>query len=326
MAVFGKKKRKLTTDEHTGFGTNPDNYGGRFVNKDGSANVVKSGLPFLDQISWFHMLLQLPMWKLHIVILSVFILINFLFGGIYYIIGIEHLSGISDTTSEFEKFAQAFFFSAQTYTTVGYGHISPKGFLASSVAAIEALSGLLSFALATGLLYGRFSMPKAYLKFSENALIAPFGDGSALMMRVAPFKNTTLTDASAKLTLGLQIEENGKKVNKFYQLDLEYDRVNFLPLSWTLVHPINENSPLWGFDKKDFKNKKGEVLVFVKAFDDMFSNTVVKRTSYSFKEIIYGARFSPMYEHSADSQTTILHIDKLNKTEKINLNLNQDSF
>jgi inward rectifier potassium channel len=316
MAVFGRKNRRFTVDEHTGFGSNPENYGGRFISKDGSANVVKTGIPVFDQISWFHTLLQLPMWKFHIVIFSVFILVNFLFAFVYYSIGVEHLNGIS-ASSEFEKFGQAYFFSAQTFTTVGYGHINPQGFLTSAVAAVEALMGLLAFALATGLLYGRFSKPRAYVKFSENAVIAPFQGGFALMMRVAPFKNTTLTDAVAKITLGLQVEEKGKLVNKFFPLDLEYDRVNALTLSWTLVHPITENSPLYDFTENDFKTRKGEVLVFLKAFDDMFSNTVAKRTSYVFNEIKYNAKFKPMYEHNHSNTSTILHIDKLNAIEKL---------
>jgi len=318
MAVFGRKKRNIREEEHTGFGSNPENYGGRFISKDGSANVVKTGIPVFDQISWFHTLLQMPILKFHLVIFSVFILINFLFATIYYSIGVEYLNGIT-AQSEFEKFGQAYFFSAQTFTTVGYGHINPQGFLTSAVAATEALMGLLSFALATGFLYGRFSKPKAFLKFSENAMISPFNEETALMMRLAPYKNTTLTDASAKVTLGLQVQENGKWVNKFYPLELEYDRVNSLTLSWTLVHPINESSPLFGFTQEDFRNKKGEVLVFIKAFDDMFSNTVVKRTSYTFGEIIYGAKFKPMYEHNNSNTSTILHIDKLNEFQEIEI-------
>lgn len=316
MAVFGKKRKSFTTDEQTGFGVNADQFGGRFINKDGTANVQKKGIPLLDQISWFHTLLRLPLWKFHIIILLFFISVNFVFASIYYLIGIDHLNGIT-ANSEIEKFGQAYFFSAQTFTTVGYGHISPQGFLTSSIAAIEALMGLLGLALATGLLYGRFSKPRAYIRFSENAVIAPFKDGTAFMLRLAPFKNTTLTDATTRITLGLQEEEKGKMINKFYSLNLEYDRLNLLSLSWTLVHPIDENSPLFGFTEEDYKTKKGEILVFLNAFDDMFSNTVSIRSSYTFKEIIYGAKFVQMYEHNSNNTGTDLYLDKLNTTEKV---------
>jgi inward rectifier potassium channel len=314
MDVFKKRKKNIKTEENTGFGANAANYGGRFLSKDGSANIEKKGVPFFDQISWFHTLLRLPTWKFQLIIFAIFIVINFIFACIYYIIGVEHLNGVS-ASSEIEKFGQAYFFSAQTFTTVGYGHINPQGFLTSAIAATEALMGLLGFALATGLLYGRFSKPKAYLKFSQNALIAPFQNEKALMLRMAPYKNTNLTDAEAKITLGMIVEENGKKVNKFFPLHLEYEKVNALTLSWTLVHPINEESPLYGFTKTDFENTKGEVLVFVKAFDEMFSNVVAIRTSYTFDELVYGAKFIQMYEHSHDNTKTILHIDKLNVFE-----------
>ncbi|WP_411377619.1 ion channel [Flavobacterium psychrophilum] len=317
MKVFKKTRKNLKTDNQTGFGTNASNYGGQFLAKDGSANIEKRGLPFFDQISWFHTLLRLPAWKFQLMIFLVFIFVNFIFATIYYFIGIEHLNGII-ASSEIEKFGQIYFFSAQTFTTVGYGHISPEGFLTSAVASGEALIGLLGFAIATGLFYGRFSRPKAHLKFSENAIIAPFQGGKSLMIRVASYKNTNLTDAEAKLTLAMTVEENGVYVNRFFPLDLEYSTINALTLSWTLVHHITEESPLFEFTKDDFANEKGEVLVFLKAFDEMFSNTVAIRTSYIFKEIVYGAKFLQMFKHSNDNTKTIIHIDKLNLFEEIN--------
>ncbi len=318
MDVFKKRNKILKTDDQTGFGSNAANYGGRFISKDGTSNIVKRGIPLFDQISWYHTLLNMPTWKFQMIIFLFFIMINFIFACIYFIIGVEHLNGIT-AYSEIEKFGQAYFFSAQTFTTVGYGHISPSGFLTSVIASIEALVGLLSFALATGLLYGRFSKPKAYLKFAENALISPYKEGTALMMRIAPYKNTNLTDAEARVTLGLIVEENGMKVNKFFTLKLEIEKVNALTLSWTLVHPIADDSPLFGFTENDFKTKKGEVLVFIKSFDEMFSNIVAIRSSYIFEEIIYGAKFIQMYEHSYDNKKTILHVDKLSIFDKVEL-------
>lgn len=316
MAVFKKQVQNLKTDDHTGFGTNASNYGGRYISKNGQANVKKTGISFLNRISWFHTMLELATWKFQLIIIAFFITINLLFATIYYIIGVEHLNGITATT-ELEKFGQAYFFSAQTFTTVGYGHINPSGFLTSAIAATEALAGLLGFALATGLLYGRFSKPKAHIKFSENALIAPYKEGFGLMMRIAPYKNTNLTDAEAKITLGLIIEENGKQTNKFFPLELEYDKVNALTLSWTLVHPITETSPLYGFTNEDYQRQKGEILVFVKAFDEMFSNIVAIRTSYLFNEVVFGAKFVQMYEHNGDNTKTVLHLDKLNTFNKL---------
>ncbi len=316
MAFLKKINNQAKTDINTGFGTNATSYGGRFITKSGNANVKKTGIGFFDSISWYHTMVNIPRWKFLLIIVLFYFVVNFCFASIYYLIGVEHLKGINASTP-LDQFGQTFFFSIQTYTTVGYGHISPSGFLTSFVAAVEALFGLLSFAIATGLFYGRFSMPKAFLRFSDNALIAPYKEGTGLMIRLSPFKNTNLTDAEAKMTLGMTMEENGKLVNKFYNLDLELYKVNALTLSWTLVHPITESSPLFGLTEADFQNTTGEILVFIKVFDDMFSTTVVKRTSYAFHEIVYGARFLPMFSRSNDDNRTLLHIDKLNLFEKV---------
>ena len=309
---------KATAQINTGFGINNADYGGRFVNKDGRPNIEKRGIGYLERISWYHTLLQMPRYKFFLLIFLFYILINLIFALIYTIIGLEHLEGIIARTWA-EKFGEAYFFSAQTFTTVGYGRISPKGFLTSTIAAIEALIGLLSFAIATGLFYGRFSKPKAYLRFSKNAVLAPFNDGLAIMLRVAPFKNNSLLDVQAKISVGMLVEENGLPKNKFFLLDLEYEKVNALTLSWTIVHPITEKSPFYKFTGEDFANTTAEVLVFVTAFDDMFSNTVAARTSYTLKELVIGAKFMPMYHRSAEHDKTILELDKLNEYKTVDI-------
>jgi len=311
MALLRKLNSKAKTEINTGFGANASDYGGRFVNKDGKPNIEIRGVSFWQRISWYHTMLALPRWKFLLILFAFYIIINFIFASVYYFIGVEYLNGVT-SKSELGKFGAAYFFSAQTFTTVGYGHISPSGFLTSSIAATEALVGLLSFAIATGLFYGRFSKPTAYLMFSHNAIIAPYKDITALMLRLAPYKNTTLTDAEAKLTLGMTIEENGKMTNKFFPLELEFDRANALTLNWTIVHPITENSPLYNFTAEDYANINGEILVFIKAFDDMFSNTVVDRTSYTLKEVVVGAKFIPMYHRNSAANKTILDLEKLN--------------
>lgn len=311
MALLRKINSKAKTESNTGFGVNASDYGGRFVNKDGTANIEKRGINFMERISWYHTMLAMPRIKFILLIFLFYISVNFLFAIVYYFMGVEKLSGMIAHTPT-DKFIEAYFFSAQTFTTVGYGRVNPIGFTASAVASLEALLGLMSFAVVTGLLYGRFSRPKAFFKFSSQALIAPYKNGTALMMRVAPFKNTNLTEAEAKVTLGLNIEEHGKMVNKFFILELEFEKINSLSLSWTIVHPITESSPFYNFTADDYKNARGEVIVFVKAFDDMFSNTIVARTSYTFNEFVVGAKFVPMYHRSGDGNSTILDFEKIN--------------
>lgn len=315
MALHKRFKKEKETIANTGFGTNAGVYGGRLLNKDGRPNIRKRGIGILERFSWFHSMLSISRWRFFIIILFFYVVVNLLFTFTYYLIGVHHLAGL-ETHSESEKFMEAFFFSTQTFTTVGYGRIAPTGFLMNAVASFQALIGLLSFAVATGLMYGRFSRPRAYLKFSDHALIAPYKDGTALMIRLSPFKNTVLTDAEAKLTALIINEENGVMANQFYRLDLELPAVNTLTLSWTLVHNITEDSPLFGLTKEDFANIKGEIIVFFKAFDDLFSNTVVARSSYTLSEVIYGAKFLPMFHRDNEVNTTILDLSKLNLYEE----------
>jgi inward rectifier potassium channel len=256
--------------------------------------------------------------KFMLVILSFFIGINLFFALIYMAIGVDHLGGLVATTLG-EKFGEAFFFSAQTFTTVGYGRINPIGFLASTVAAIEALIGLLSFALATGLLYGRFARPRAYIHFSKNTLIAPFRDGRALMLRMVPYTKNHLTEVEAKVTLAIQVEVDGVRKNQFFTLPLDISKANTLSMNWTLVHVINENSPLYKLSYADLEAAKAELLVFVQGFDESFSSTVVTRSSYTWNEFVFGAKFVPMYNPSNDGSITVLHLNKLSDYETVAL-------
>jgi inward rectifier potassium channel len=318
MALTKKIKTTLKSEENTGFGASSSNSAGRFYNRSSGANVIKKGVTILDRYSWYHTMLAMSRTKFLLLIFSIYIFVNLVFAAIYYIIGIEHLAGVN-SGSTMKNFSEVFFFSTQTFTTVGYGRISPTGFLTSAVATFEAFLGLLSFAIATGLFYGRFSRPQAFLKFSHHALISPYKDGIALMFRMSPYKNNILSEAEAKLTAAIQIEENGKRMNKFYPLSLEISKVNSLMLSWTVVHPIDEKSPLYNLNADDMKNARMEILVFVKAFDEVFSNTVMSRTSYIADEIIWGAKFKIMYYPSEDKTKTILDLDMVNDYEKIDL-------
>ena len=315
MALLKRINAKATTDSNTGFGTNSNMYGGRLVNKDGSPDIRKTGIGLFDRISWFHAMLQIKRWKFFFLICLFYLTMNLLFAFVYMAIGMDHLSGLT-VNSWLDKFSEAFFFSTQTFTTVGYGRLAPTGFAMSFVASLEALIGLLSFALATGLLYGRFSRPQAFLRYSDNVLVSPYKDTVAVMFRMAPFKNNRLTEAEVKVTLALSELIDGKMVNRFYPIKLELDKINALNLSWTVVHPIDENSPFYGLSKEDLINGRGEIIVFVRAFDDTFSNTVISRSSYVAKEIHFGAKFIPMFHRDDEAGTTVLELDKLNSFEK----------
>jgi inward rectifier potassium channel len=315
MAKGFRQKIHQKNTENSGFG---DNASGRFINKDGLPNVNRKGVNIFNRFSWYHTMLDLSTFQFLSYLVIAYILVNIFFALIYYLIGVEHLTGI-DKSNPMNEFIDVFFFSSQTFTTVGYGRIAPVGFTASLVATFEAFLGLLTFAIATGLFYGRFSRPRAYLKFSDIALIAPFKDRTALMFRLAPYKNNSLTDAEIIVSTAIQVMENSVPKSKFYTLKTQLNRINTLALNWTIVHIIDDDSPFYGFNEEDFLNTDIEIIIHVRAFDEVFSNTVVQRSSYISKEIIYGAKFVPMYYPDKENLSTILDLDKINHYQKADL-------
>jgi inward rectifier potassium channel len=318
MAAQQHRFRSKNID-NTGFGPNSNVEGGRLVNPDGSTNLRKKGIPVWRRISIYHSLLRMKRSHFFLTILLFYTITNILFAGIYFMVGVHNLSGITHSSSMIDELLAAFFFSSQTLTTVGYGHVAPTGVITNAIASSESLLGILAFAVVTGLIYGRFSRPRAFLLFSDNIIIAPYKDGKGLMLRLATYKNNHLTEVEVQLTVALHLEENGKTVTRFFPLPLEISKINSLALSWTMVHPINEESPLFAYSMEDLRQGRVEILVYVKAFDDHFSNTVQQRTSYTWKQLVYGARFQPMFERSEDGNYTVLALDKINAHDLVEL-------
>jgi inward rectifier potassium channel len=312
MSLYKKKNPFSKQNDDTGFASNTNQTGGRFLNKDGSYNLVKEGMPFWKRFSIFHDMLNLPTWKFIAVIIIFFILINLIFASLYFLFGASEFDGLI-SGNDFGIFKQLFYFSMQTITTVGYGHVSPIGDAVNIISGIEALTGFLSLAIATGLIYGRFSKPRSYLVFSNVALVSPYRGGTGLMFRFASYKDMhALTEVEIKVNIGLQLLENEALVYKYFSLNLERTKVESLPMSWTIVHPIDETSPFNGFTEEDMKNADVELYVMLRGFDDVFSNFVQQRTSYTYNEILFNRKFVPMYREGDDGNTTILELDKIN--------------
>ncbi|GAB4136267.1 MAG: ion channel [Bacteroidia bacterium] len=312
MQKFRLKNNSSQND--LGFGTRTG--AGRNMNKDGSFNVVRKGEPGFRPYEIYHELITMSWLKFFILILSCYSFFNLIFAFLYYWTGVEHLTGIETNISEKAKFLEAFFFSSQTLTTVGYGRIAPLGSLTSSIAAVESMIGLLGFALATGLLYGRFSKPQAKILYSSNAIVAPYRDGKAIMFRLVNQRRNQLIEVEVELSLTYIHPET--KTRTFHFLELERNRINLFPLSWTIVHPLDENSPLYEFTAEDLLDSKAELIVLLKAFDDTFSQTIYSRTSYKAEEVIFGAKFLPMFSQLPDGRTA-LDLNLINTMEKVDL-------
>ena len=303
----------------TGFGNQAGQMGGRFVNKDGSFNVKKTGVSFWRRSSIYSYLLELYWVKFLLLIIGCYLVVNILFTGFYHWLGPGQLQGLNASTY-WSRLREEFYFSSQTFTTVGYGRINPVGDGADVLAALESMCGWLFFALVTGILYGRFTRPQAFIDFSENALISPYKTGRALMFRMVPFKTRHyLTDVKISVTLSMIVHEGEKPEYKYYQLGLERSRVDMFNMNWTVVHPIDGDSPFLGLAKDDLLQSDAEVYVQVTGFDAIFSNQVLQRSSYTGSEIFWGGKFRPMYHESEDGKTTIVEIHKLNHFDPVSL-------
>ncbi len=286
----------------------------RFLNRDGSFNVLRRGLPFLRSLSPYHALLTMSWVKFFLLVALCYFLTNILFAFGYILCGSDALRGM-EGVSFADRFSDSFFFSVQTLATIGYGRVSPNGLPANILVTIEALVGLLGFALATGLLFARFSRPDARIIFSRYAVVAPYRGITALEFRIANERSNQLLEVEAAVTFSRIEARDGQAVRKFYVLPLEREKVVFMPLHWVIVHPIDETSPLFGVTKDSFNASDAEILVQVKGVDETFSQTVHTRSSYKHFEVVWGAKFVDMYLPSRDGMMTV-DMRKIHETEE----------
>ena len=280
----------------------------RTINKDGSFNVMRRGTSWRDVHPYLH-LISLPWPSFLALVFAAYLVVNLVFAALYYSLGPGHLTG-GDAPRNFDRLLNAFFFSAHTLTTVGYGNIAPGSVSANILAAIEALVGLLGFALATGILFGRFSRPSARIGYSDHALVAPYEDRTSLQFRIVNRRPNALMDMEATVIL-MEVEgEPGKQKRTFKTLPLERDGVDFLALTWTIVHPIDESSPLFRKTEEDLVQKQAELIILIKGFDETFSQSVRSRYSYRYDEIAWNAKFTPAFDFD-ETGNMVLNINKV---------------
>jgi inward rectifier potassium channel len=309
---------KPPTTKDLGFGSSIGVNVKRLINRDGSFNVRRTGVRIRD-INPYVMLVTMPWWQLLITISLSYVLFNALFAIIYVIAGVEFLSGGRQLHSLGEKFAHAFFFSTQTFTTVGYGTISPEGILVNIISSFEAMTGLLGFALATGVIWGRFSRPTAKIGFSNHAIIAPYQDINSFQFRIVNRRKNELVQLEVEVVFMAYKDVNGVKKQVFHGLELERERVSLFPLSWTIVHPITKESPLYGKSLKDLEESDSEFVIIIKGYDDTFAQEIYHQSSYKWDEILFGARFVKIFESKEDGYIK-LDLDKVSMCERANLN------
>jgi inward rectifier potassium channel len=286
----------------------------RAINKDGSFNVRRRGFRRIAGSAYMH-LVTMRWPRFLILVTAAYLGVNTLFAAAYQVLG-ETALHANERDLGLSGFARAFFFSAQTLTTVGYGSLYPFGVPAHVIAAVEAAMGLMGFALATGLLFARFSRPSAHLVFSERMAVAPYRDHTSLQFRIANERSNVMMEVQAEVMLmTVERDASGELRRNFVELRLERTKIFFLALTWTVVHPVDETSPLWGLGAEDLKRLQAELLILIKGYDDVFSQVVHRRYSYRWDEIEWLARFSPAFTVTSAGHLE-LDVERISATVK----------
>ncbi len=283
----------------------------RFIDPKGRFNVkhlnkkksIQETYAYIISLSWF---------KVIGFIVGAFAVINILFAIIYYLLGKADI-GISKG-SELQILYKSFFFSVQTLTSLGYGFYAPQSIAAGWVSSIEAFLGLIFFAFVTGLLFGKFSKPQANVRFSQNMVFCNHKGKKALMFKVMSQRSNVLVLSTVKTSLLLSHKnEDSSFTNRFFELELERSKITYFATTWTIVHPIDENSPLFGFSDKEIKNLHGEFLVLLSYYDESFNQDIHRAHSYTFDDIKINRKFERSFYFDEDGQMTLDH-DRLNET------------
>jgi|TARA_Y100000385_G_scaffold290139_1_gene362020 inward rectifier potassium channel len=292
-----------------GIGTKIDEKVRRMINSDGSYNVIKKGstkgirdiFKYLVEISWT--------WFFTILFIG-YIIFNLIFSLIYAYYGAENILGTDPANGPI--FFQIFFFSIQTFTTVGYGTLAPLGIATQIIAAIEAFVGFMSFSLATGLLYGRFSRPRSKLMFADNFVFSKYEDGYSFKFKLTNLRDVVLQDVEAKIiTMFNKENKAGKLVRTYYEVPLTLPKLDIMALTWTLVHKIDKDSPFWERNKEEIIKQQPEFLIFVNGFDEIYSERTRARKSYVADDIIWNKNFATNFK-SLDNGKLVMDVRDLN--------------
>jgi inward rectifier potassium channel len=286
----------------------------RLLNRDGSFNVVREGLNPFTSLSLYHYLLTATWPRFLSLVVVLYLLFNASFAAAYTACGPGAIAGATASTPG-DRYLEAFFFSIQTFATIGYGVMSPHSLAAHVLVTVESLIGLLGFALATGLLFARFSQPTAKVLFSDVAVIAPYHGITAFEFRIANARSNELIQLEARVLLSRFKPGGGPR--DFIPLKLEREKVVIFPLSLTVVHPIDESSPLYGLGPEDLASSDAEFLILLTAFDETFSQTVHTRSSYLDEEVVWGASFVSVFNPPRDDGKLSIDVGRLSEIQRV---------
>ncbi|MDP9267022.1 MAG: ion channel [Acidobacteriota bacterium] len=293
MATQDGFKRVDVLERDLGFGAVVSRESGqRLLNRDGTFNVHREGIGFWQTLNLYHALLSISWPMFFGLVFGFYCVANGLFAFVYLACGPEALLGDVGVGS---SFLRAFLFSVETSSTIGYGNLVVTGLPANLVMVAEVLFAIVSFAVITGVVFARFSRPVAHIVFSDRAVLTPFQGGQAFMFRVVNARNNQIIELKAAVIFTRFEEKEGVRMRQYYTLGLERPSVAFFPLSWTVVHAIDETSPLHGVSEQELKQSRAEFLILLSGTDETSSERVHARSSYVADEVVWNARFASVF-------------------------------
>lgn len=287
----------------------------RLLNQDGTFNVQRTGLPFLASFNLYHTVISMSWLRFIGLTLLLYFLSNIVFGVFYAAFGATALIDTSEIPTD-NLLLRGFFFSVQTFATIGYGTIHPVGLAPNLLVTIESYYSMIITALITGIVFARFARPTAKVLFSEVAVVAPYRGIEGFMFRMVNGRSSQLIEVGVQVLFSRFEVENGKPVRRFDYLELERNRVAFFPLALTIVHPIDDRSPMFGLTAEDLRRTDAEILILISATDETFASIVYTRSSYKATEINFGSKFKTIYNPLEDGGQLSVDINKLSAIEK----------
>jgi inward rectifier potassium channel len=280
--------------------TTPPQDAQRVLDRDGRINIVRIGAPNSLVGDLYHFLLIASWPRLLALFVLSYLGANAVFAGLY-VLGGDSIEGARPGS-----FADAFFFSVQTMATIGYGHLVPRTLWAQVLVTAESFVGLMGLALATGMVFAKFSRPTARVLFSRSAVITARDGVPCLMFRMANQRGNQIVEARIHVVLARnETTLEGESLRRLYDLEMMRAQNALFALSWSAVHPLTEDSPLHRATPESLAADEAEIIVSLTGLDETFSQTVHARHSYVADEIVWGARFVDILSRTPDGRRRV---------------------
>ena len=288
---------------------------GRFLTHEGEPTSRKYGLGAQRVERFYLRALNAPLAVFLAWGLGALLLLNGVFALAYLALGNGALHG-ADVVGIDDPFLRAFSYSVGIFTTTGSGPLYAVGPTAHWLTVFESFIGPFVLVVAAGLLIARLTRPRMRIQFSDSAVVAPYDGWRGLMFRMVNARPGEVNDVQVRMSVALFEEEDGRRTRNFYPLALERSSVDLFTLHWTVVHPIDAESPLRGATPDTLRAAEAEVLVLVNAHEETFSTRVTARASYTWEEIRWDAKFASIFATAPDGVLAI-DVERLGRLERL---------